>query len=1244
MSALAALAAIGASSYFLYSAYSTQGAGELAQAPMNIETPVTPAFVMAVDDSNSMVFERIFPGGDMRFSWNSSTRTFFYDGSLDAGESRCSQNGSGCGTYHFLFPHDGYNEAYGSYAIPPLDGFGFARSPVYNKGYFNPATTYLPWLRPNGKDRWPNASIAATRADPRDPQEYGSRFSAGYNVTYDMTANRTRTDETFRMLAGMNIPDLSDRGMRYRSGRSWATAARSVNSAANMAFDYFPATFYLPVDDPAPEGFKVGDQYRPVVENACGPGCSLRRYEIKPENYLSGYDDAIQNFANWFQYHRNRLLAMVGSMTESMASVNTMRVGYFTINDRVDVTMYDMGVEADKEALYAQILKLQANGLLVDRGGATPNRSAVAWLGQQFKRTDDEAPVQLACQKNAGMLFTDGYTNSSDKPEAYGNADGAMGAPFADSYSNTIADIAASYYSGANVPLRSGNGFVGGVVKVPEQCASLGKDSADWKRLDCQVNLHMNFYGIVLGAQGRIYGNDVAATADPYASAPVWSPDPTSVDDGAAVDEIWHGVINARGEFVNAQTPAEVTAAMRRILSLSGDGNSPSGSISLTGSRIGSGSFSVTPVYRAGNNGTDWYSELKAQFISTHAVTREVQYETLWEASARLPAATDRNIYFGASGGASPFNSSNLALADLCSDNLSRCSASTIRSELNVSLDQAIAYLRGDQTLEASRDTPLRTRTTRLGDIVNSTPVISAPSDDYGYTSIYDHTTGKYDPYGYAAFLKTKARNRANMVYVGANDGMLHAFDGGTGVEKFAYVPQSVLGHMGNLLFPYRAEDKDDQVFQHRYYVDGPITVADIANGNDDWMSVLVGTSGAGGKGVFALDVSDPDSFVGSSRLWELNDSSDDADIANNIGNVLGKPVIVPVRSTAGSVSWKAIFGNGYGSINGKAMLFVVDIMSGRVTLIPAQESGVAGSNGLGNIVVLDRWSGSDLSVAARDGYADTVYAADQKGAVWKFDLRSVTADPAATRLLDAVTTPLFVAADDEGNRQPILGGLQAAAGPGGGVMLYFGTGAFSFKSDAIDNSQQTLYGVLDRGVSMTLGRANLLEQKIITTASGVRTTTRYSMPVGKLGWYIDLASTGERFVGNPEIESGIVFFPTFDPSSTDACSTVGANWLYGLNALNGAAALSGVRIGSLTGDSHAVGTGAIALSSTGSAPVKDVAVMTMARGALLAPEATKADLENALLSQCSMVIQVSGASPLYMPRACGRQSWRQIK
>lgn len=1219
----ALLAVIALAGYGIYqSVFAVQGQGALAQAPMNVESSAAPAFIMAVDDSGSM----------------SSDETLF-------------RVGDGIG--HFsggsFFNTDGTPRGSGTAISRPMDQSGYysdiyaaLRAPEYNRAYFNPASTYTPWVDFNGVPE-ADSPITAAKEDPR-----GAGWGAASPfTTFDFTAYQEVSEQ---WLSGKTMPKgttyFNDSTCNRAPGSNttqnrWVTLTQDLTFAGNCTtkFRYYPARVYLSDDMAPPAGFDLSK--RVWVPNVGPKGIGLWRYDYLVSNFTSGGADAVQNFANWWTYYGNRNRAMISAMTHALSGVSRMRVGYFTINARpANVTMYDMSDPTQKATLYDTMRKLKANG-------NTPTRTATAFMVKQFLRKDAGAPVMLQCQKNAGMLFTDGYTNEGTGGGGVldvGDVDSSQPLPYGGGVasSNTIADFAMyGYLTNLRPDMPAGR------VPVPDEC----KAGAAAPGTDCNANLHMNFYGVTLGAIGAVYGVNMAATNDPYSNPPKWAAYGYTNLDPSNVDDIWHAALNSRGEFINAQSPGEITAAMRRILTAVGAGASPSGSISATGARVGPDSFSISPFYEATNNGTDWYGKLTAQTVTSNPISGVVGYTQLWEASAMLPAPTARNVWFGRYDGVSAqalrFNGSNVALADLCTEptpSLSVCDVSRINERLRtgggtgtpINVAQAVSYLLGDQSLEG---TVLRRRTTRLGDIVNSSPVVAAPTDDYGYRSMAGATAGTYDPYDYAAYLTAK-KTRPRTVYAGANDGMLHAFDGATGTERFAYIPTTALGHMGNLLFPYNAADKNTQIFQHRYFVDGQMAVADVHTGGT-WKTVLVGAAGAGGRGVFGLDVSDPSSFNSGNVLWEVNDRSSTKAIADNIGYVLGKPVIVPVKTSAGAVSWKAIFGNGYNSNSGKAVLFVVDIGSGAVQTIQANEAAApaGGKNGLGNIVVVDNWSGAGLTSRGRDGFADTVYGADQKGAIWRFDLRAAT--PANQ------TVPVFVTSTDaSGQRQPILGGLAAAVAPSGGVLVIFGTGSFSFDGDATDLTVQSIYGVQDRsGRTTTLTRSDLTAQTFGATVTDTRSTSMNPLGAGKLGWYMDLPA-GERVVSNPRIESGIVFIPTYlpDTSLTSGCASNGTNWLYGLDALSGAAGLMGVRVGSPTGDSKPSGSGAIKLETGGSAPVTDTAAFVSPRIQPLSATATSAEVANALAAQCSMVVQAPGAQPLYVPRACGRQSWRQIK
>lgn len=1307
ISIAAALAVVGVGGYALYSAFAVQAHPEkpLAQAPMNTAISVPAAFIMAVDDSGSMTYHNQFPNQDGRGCWNPSTG--FFSGS---GVLRTAAGTDGTCSYYYAYtgPRSGTSH----YGIPPVDNYGFARSPDFNPAYFDPEVQYLPWLESDGSpyessgsNPLGNASVAATKIDPRNPstielaswledKSARSRFQTWNNMFLPGgTEYRVINPSGNNDGNGQSCGGLSNNGSSsWRKVPSGGVKLTNNNNGrCGLYIKYWPATFYLreTVSNTAPvisaEGYAGITPVR--ITDACGTGCHLWRYRITSSDTV-----ALQNFANWFSFYGNRNRAMIAGMTRSLATVNNLRVGYFTINsgrrgsgnnvtyDKYsDVDMHDMAIGSEREDLYEALMTLPASG-------NTPNLPAVNHLGAQFQRADANAPVQLACQRNGGMLFTDGFSNiASTASQITG-----LGAPFDPTPANSMAAIASQYYfnRGSNTvgspgssPLRTGSGFEAGQVPVPAACS--GPDSPEKRKLNCQSNLHMNFYGVTLGGRGARFDPD--SPVDPHEAYGDWStPKWPGYSSGSrnTIDDIWHATVNTRGEFINARTPADIVAAMRRILASVSVGASPSGAIALSGARIGTGSLTVTPRYEVtqASDGTDWYGDLEAQQVSIHPDTRKAVFGPGgWTASSRLPAPASRRIYFAREGDVLPFEAANLTLNDLCEkadglySGMSLCApavagGTTEIGKMGFDITQAVAYLRGDATHEGVGAGHMRQREqSKIGDIVNSTPVISAPSDDYGYRSLGTFNDVNYGS-TYGTYLGHKKDSRRYMVYVGANDGMLHAFDGGMehddtsidtngGRERFAYIPTTALGHMGNLLLPNDPTRENDQKFQHRYYVDGPVTVSDAHYG-DVWHTVLVGTAGAGGRGVFALNVDNPTGFDEGDRLWEISDLNTDlsAEVRADIGFVLGKPVIVPVKDRDGGIRWSAIFGNGYHSESGEAVLFVVDIDDDssprirRVRAVEAPGTGVpTGMNGLGNIVVVDRWGGSNLNSSARDGFADTVYAADLRGAVWKFDLRDDDIPEPAL--------PLFVTKSIvEGARtfrQPITGGFAATTGAGGGVMLIFGTGSFSFEDDPKDETLQSLYAINDteRGpTTATIGLDKLTRYSVGTGTEARGLTRDAVVPLFPQGWYVDLAA-GERFVGYPNIASGMVFLPTYMPNAaTTGCSTGGNNWLFGLNARTGAAGLSSVydspyNLPDPEVDTvYGAGTASVSLDTGGSAPVKDVGVLALPGLGTPIPSDPSDPVPDATGRNCWMVVTVAGADSMYVPYPCGRQSWRQVQ
>nr|WP_255699011.1 PilC/PilY family type IV pilus protein [Luteimonas sp. Y-2-2-4F] len=714
------------------------------------------------------------------------------------------------------------------------------------------------------------------------------------------------------------------------------------------------------------------------------------------------------------------------------------------------------------------------------------------------------------------------------------------------------------------------------------------------------------------------------------------------------------------------------------------------GSAGFSGARIGSASFTVEPSFRRARNGKDWTGNLTATAIRSDGTLGS----TLWTAQQAIASGPRQNIWTIHTLGTGQRSSREASrFVEMPGADLAVLARLGVNPALIASrygraytADQIVEYIAGDQTLEAGQAAggTLRARSSVLGSIVNSEPVVASPRADFGYAMYED---AMFD--GYQAFLTGKREADKTYVYVGANDGMLHAFDAstrpctndsstacradGAGQELFGFVPNGVLSGLGALALP-------DDLYQHRYYVDGQITVTDARQGRN-WRTLLAGTTGGGGRSVFVLDVTNPGNFSASNVLWERNGSID-----NDLGNTYGKPLIVPLENG----SWGVLFGNGYGGNTSDPSLYVLDAFTGaeiaRITAADREPAtrvvaatitewicSVTGIlcakktdpfNGLGQITAIDRNG---------NGKVDTIYGGDLQGNLWKFDLSGTNASAWAVANSGS---PLFVAEVD-GVRQPITGGIRVAAGPGTGVMVFFGTGRYLFASDNTvpeDPDLQSLYGIFDNGSAVSGGRSALEQQAITgeTTTTGgqlvrnlSRNLVRYFGDAARRGWYIDLAvresdpqnpdqtrlaRRGERFIATPLIQSGRVFFTTYTPME-DSCNPGGRNFVYGLDLLSGAGGLSdlGVLPG---GESVCTGGDCGAVSIDGEngggggdgGPPTSPPITNLNLGALdtlkpIDPDCVGPDC--ATYEECSVVIYPGG---FVLPRPCGRQSWRQLR
>jgi len=393
------------------------------------------------------------------------------------------------------------------------------------------------------------------------------------------------------------------------------------------------------------------------------------------------------------------------------------------------------------------------------------------------------------------------------------------------------------------------------------------------------------------------------------------------------------------------------------------------------------------------------------------------------------------------------------------------------------------------------------------------------------------------------------------MIYVGADDGMLHGFDAGTGNEVFGYVPHDVINNLPALA---------DPTYAHRFYVDQTPYVGDaffcFGPNGCSWKTVLIGTTGAGGQGVFALDVTTPknlESGAGAATnnvLWDLDGQGP----GNPNGDQdLGFPIGRPMVARLNDGSWAAIFGNGYLSTNGCAVLFVVRLDSGAITRI-GTGGGAGGtscvstnpnlSNGLGPVTLFD---------IDGNGTTDYVYAGDLQGNLWKFDFTGAT--PSSWKV-GLGGSPLFTAPpgiscvpaknSTASNTCQTITSAPALGPPLtglSGTMVYFGTGRIFAIGDASTTTPQAFYAILDQNNPVSGGVGQLVLQ---TTADIGTTRTVSNNPVAppSLGWYMNLPDLGERVTISPVLVGGYVVFATDVPSAS-SCTSGGTGWIMAVSA-----------------------------------------------------------------------------------------------
>ena len=868
------------------------------------------------------------------------------------------------------------------------------------------------------------------------------------------------------------------------------------------------------------------------------------------------------------------------ALTQAFSPVNlpdgTVRLAWQTMNGACRTIPSNIGACGNKNAmkLFAGQHRLDFDAFVASlvSGGGTPTHQMMnnagnymsLGLGLNNPWASDPGTTELpylGCRKAYHVLMTDGGWNTATI--GGGNIDGTAktlpdGTAYAPNTSQTryigdawgtaaittLSDLAWKHWSTDLQPGISNQ--VIPTIKEPG-VATVGataltqywnpkNDPATWQHL---VTYTLGFNGAadwpiragVAQYDTTTYNGDYPALVNGTLG---WF-NPLAGNESDRAAELWHMALNSRGEFVpaiGAGVQNLVDAFNRIIQTIVTDTSQPLTSIAASASSYSNG----LTVYESGYNAINWTGKLVALPIT--AGTGVVGTTPIWSAATLLDGLTDADmnnrVVLTNNGAAGvPFRYANLSLVQ----------QAAFRGSGNATVGaDRVNYIRGERAKEASVG-PYRKRQSRLGDIVNS---------NLWYT---DSPLRRDNSAGYLAFRSANI-NREKMIYVGANDGMLHGFNATTGVEKIAYVPNGLTTQLNPLT---------DPSYSHRYYMDGNPFTGD-AN-ESGWKTFLASGLAGGGKGYFILNVTNPAGFGDAAAAGTVVTDTT-ATVNPDIGYIYAQPVVDRTTQKLSTQITKlndnssyVVMGNGYNSTNERAALIVQRLVDTPPTIIPV-ELTVGQANGLAAPLVID---------LNGDKIPDIAYAGDLKGRIWKFDL---TAGNSGAWKVAFSGQPLFTATSPGGVVQPITTTPTWKAHPAGGIMLAFGTGRNLTVADRTDTQVQSIYSVWDKtpytissvdnsitfgAGSSNLTRANLVQQTITSTVNVSGQTefktsanpVNYSGVGGKYGWMLDLP-TKMRAITNANDFNGNQFnIRTFEPgiggTSVESCDpvSIGKNFFF---------------------------------------------------------------------------------------------------
>lgn len=802
----------------------------ISDLPLETISKGSPANIMFVfDDSGSMLWEMMTPGEDQGL----------FDG------------------YHGLF--EGHKLPENRRMEWKSQWFG------YNRMYYNPGVYYRPW--PGVVDL--SAAIHAENGN------WDRRLSANADM-YKPRLHPLKSDSVLEMDATFATVSTVDQSQPRRKGANigraaivkLATGEEAPSKPISEASSPLPAGLDQAI--PPGQGVEIPNAHYYVwssMEEAPylivfdkntasvlyyrGSGTNIDSRVDNRDDVVSGlipvvdppddvrikgsYMEARQNFANWFAYYRQRRLAAVAALARVITEIEGIRVGVYSIHGRIVTPVQPVKLDGVD---HSDVLLKALYGS--EAGGATPLRRALEDVGRYYDATNNDptplgnkAPWAVSseggdCQQSFAVVMTDGYWNSDgarslavqrgDDHVTDSDGDGDGDAEDRDSeghflyrssQSDTLADVAMYYYAkDLDTSLENS------VVNSPRLTLAQN-DKADWQ--------HMVTFCVSFGVKGTL---DMTAynlhADDPNRNFPDW---PVAIANRATtIDDLFHAAVNGHGAYLSAADPDQLVNTFKTILQTISRKTCSAAPVTINGDEMFETIGSELRMYQSEYHTDNWHGDLKS--YSVKIVDGALESTPIWSASDSLEMLFETSAYPAArkiisSNGFTGIPFKWNELSERQKKHLSPYFSPQSSGE------HLLEYLKGNRQLELSGE--FRTRTKPLGDLVHSQP------------QYVDYGGGK------------------GIIYIGGNDGMLHGFDAGEeseGREIFAFVPSFVYPNLRELA---------NNEYNHRFYVDG----TPFAQRINEELVLLVGGLGKGGKGIYALDISNPDEFDQNGVLWE---------------------------------------------------------------------------------------------------------------------------------------------------------------------------------------------------------------------------------------------------------------------------------------------------------------------------------------------------------------------------------------